>query len=164
MGKSEVLRELQSRGLEAHGVDEDGFGDWVNRKSGQAEELTPEINDIHEWFTNHAWVLNKGRISELAAKSDSLQKNIFLCGTADGFDDCKNLFAKVIALHMSDPDLLASRIQQRTDVDFGKDPAELERILQWQQTGEAHFRSLGATILNADRPPDEIVDELLTLI
>ena len=168
MGKSQVLKELQARGLEAHGVDEDMYGDWINRETGAAEELEfPEGNtdfDIHDWYKDHAWVLSRNRVAQLATKAVAKHQDIFLCGTADGFDECKEMFSKVFALHMDDAEGLSRRIQERTDVDFGKDPAELERILEWQRNGEAHFRSMGATVLNADRPTPKIVDDILSTI
>jgi len=167
MGKSEVLRELQTRGLKAYGVDEDSFGDWVNRNSGEIEVLEPKAGEgfnIHDWYKNHAWVLSKERIGQIANQANADNLNVFLCGTADGFDDCSNLFSKVVALHMDDPITLAARIQQREDIDFGKDPAELNRILEWQNNAEPHFRTMGAVILNASKPVQEIVDELLMIV
>jgi hypothetical protein len=59
-GKSAVLGELRARGCLARGVDEDGYADWVSRRTGAAEVIPqgdPEF-DIHAWYRAHDWVPN----------------------------------------------------------------------------------------------------------
>jgi thymidylate kinase len=45
-GKSSVLLQLKKRGYEAHGVDEEGYADWVDRMNGQCVRFphgNPEV-------------------------------------------------------------------------------------------------------------------------
>jgi len=67
-GKSAVLGELRVRGGLARGVDEDGYADWVSRRTGAAEVIPrgdPGF-DIHAWYRGHDWVLNARRVSVLS--------------------------------------------------------------------------------------------------
>jgi hypothetical protein len=59
-GKSAVLRELRARGMEAYGVDEHGYADWVRRDSGAIEECPAgEAGPVtRAWRRDHDWVLS----------------------------------------------------------------------------------------------------------
>jgi len=106
-GKSQVLKELQARGYEAHGTDEHGFANWVNKSSREIEML-PEDQpkfDIHEWFAEHDWVLSDNKIAQLMGKANVSDKPIFLCGLADGEDKVWHMFTKVFLLTVDEPTL-----------------------------------------------------------
>ena len=45
-GKSAVLRELQSRGNRAYGVDEDEYGQWLHWRSGEQERFPRQLQDL----------------------------------------------------------------------------------------------------------------------
>ena len=49
-GKSQVLKELQARDYEAHGTDEHGFANWVNKSSREIEML--QKTSLNLIFTN----------------------------------------------------------------------------------------------------------------
>ena len=136
-GKSAVLRELRARGHEAHGVDEHGFGTWVNR----------------------VWTLDAEKIRALRSRSDQTETAVFLCGTAEGDSFVWDAFNDVFAL-VVDPETIEQRIGQRPDR-FGKRPQELRRILEWQTTFEADYRRFGAVVIDATKPVEAVVDELL---
>ncbi len=75
-GKSAALRELSERGFEAHGVDEEGFADWIDRGSGRIAPF-PHHDlslDIHDWYRKHRWVLSEERITTLRNDADKDNK------------------------------------------------------------------------------------------
>src|SRR5262249_33132196 len=107
-GKSAVLSELQARGYDARGVDEDGYADWINRATGTLDDLPPNHPDLdfHAWSRAHEWILSAERIETLSRQAASLGHPAFLCGIADGEDRVWHLFDKVLALVADVPTLI----------------------------------------------------------
>ena len=58
---------------------------------------------------------------------------------------------------------LRHRLATRTTNLFGKDPVVLEQILTWNQDLEQRYRSYGATIIDATRPLEDVVEDVLAL-
>jgi thymidylate kinase len=161
-GKSAVLRELESRGIEAHGVDEHGFASWVNRKTGEVALFRESRDgvDFPQWRKAHKWVLNTERIRALSAQSDEPERSVFLCGVAEGDALVWDAFRAVFAL-IVDVETIKQRIRKRTDHSFGKGPGELERILDWHESFEGDYRRFGAVIIDATRPVEDVVDDIV---
>lgn len=161
-GKSAVIRELQARGYEAHGVDEMGYADWVDRQTGKIIPFPEDENsvDIHEWYKKHNWVLSDDRISKLKQQADANDTLIFLAGVADGEDTVWHYFGKVFVLNV-DEATIRQRIAKRTDNDFGKTPDEMAAILRWLDGYEERYRTYGAVIVDATKPLNEVVDEIV---
>lgn len=165
IGKSQVLKELRARGYEAYGTDEDGFARWIN-KSNHKIELLPENRpqfDIHKWFAEHDWVLDKIKVSKLMTRANTIHKPIFLCGLADGEDKVWYMFTKVFLLKL-DESVLRKRILERTDNDFGKAPSEIKSINEWLSKNEKRYQDMGAIPLDASQPVSEVVDDIITSI
>jgi hypothetical protein len=163
-GKSAVLRALQVRGHEAHGVDEHGFGIWINRETGEVATFpkSPANVEIHRWYDEHTWTLDEAEIRTLRSHSDEIGRPVFLCGTAEGDSVVWDAFNKVFAL-IVDAETIKKRIKQRPDR-FGKRSDELTRILEWQKSFEENYRRFGAVIVDATRPVEAVVDELLATV
>lgn len=160
-GKSAVLRELRVRGCLARGVDEDGYADWVSRRTGAAEVIPrgdPEF-DIHAWYQAHDWVLNARRISVLSRAGARCGRPVFLCGSALGEADVWHLFDQVVAL-VADVPTIGRRLAARAG-DYGKAPEELAMILGWHDGFEESYRRFGAVIVDARRPLREVTDEVV---
>ena len=165
MGKSTVLKELRQRNFEAYGVDEDSFGWWRDRETGQPGDIdrarkTKDF-DIQDWYKKYSWHLDAAKIRILA--DQAVGKTVFLCGTANDYDENKQYFDTAIAVHIDDPESLIDRISTRTDVYFGKDPEDLKRILEWQKTGGEYYARLGMRIVDSSRPVTKVVDEILQI-
>jgi hypothetical protein len=160
-GKSAVLGELQARGYQARGVDEDGYADWISRVTGTAGEFPHDDPglDFHAWCRAHDWVLSAERIGELSQQAARSGQPVFLCGGASGDETVWHLFGKVLALVIDVP-TLKRRIAARTN-EFGKAPDELAAILGWQAGYEAACRRRGAVIIDATQPLDVVVAEVL---
>ena len=163
-GKSAVLEELRSRGYEAYGVDEDHFGQWLNRRSGE-EEIFPHMHgerDVHRWYREHEWALDTEKIAQLSERSDRDNSLVFLCGVAAGDGKTWKSFSRVCAL-VVDEETIRKRIGARTD-DFGKAPEELTQILEWNAGYEARYRQFGATIIDATEPLTVVVDRIVSAL
>lgn len=160
-GKSAVLEELRSRGFAAYGVDEHGYGKWLNRRSGEQEELTQGMSepDVHIWIAEHEWVLDIEKIAELKGQSDLADTVVFLCGVAAGDAEAWRYFDLVCAL-VVDEATIRERVVRRTNF-FGKRPDQLAQILEWNAGNEAAYRRFGATIIDARRPLVAVVDDIL---
>lgn len=160
-GKSAVLNELQARGYHARGVDEDGYADWINRAIGTPGEFPTDDQDLdfHAWYQANEWVLSAERIAALSREAARLRTPVFLCGTASGDDTVWHLFEKVLAL-VADVATLKQRIATRTNK-FGKAPDELAAILRWHTGYETVYRGFGAVVIDAARPLNQVVDEIL---
>jgi dephospho-CoA kinase len=163
-GKSSVIRELSRRGFEAHGVDEEGYADWVSLETGKIKpyphDNPPVGDDLHKWFADHDWVLSLERIGELKAKADAENKLIFLAGVANGDKDVWHLFDKVISLSV-DEETIRKRVMEREDNEYGKHPDEMANILMWLEKHDEKYRDFGATIIDASQPLDVVVDEVV---
>ena len=159
-GKSAVLRELRARGYLAYGVDEDEYGKWVNLRSGEEEPFPYESDlDIHEWYTDHLWTLDIGKITSLRERSDNDDSLVFLCGVAAGDAEAWEYFDVVCALVVNEA-TIRERVEMRLD-DFGKSPEELSQILAWNIGFEAAYRGFGAVIIDAEQPLSAVVDGIL---
>lgn len=166
-GKSTVLRELSRRGFEAHGVDEEGYADWVSLETRKIKPYPhhdpPTGNDLHRWFADHDWVLSLERISELKAKADAGgNKVIFLCGAANGDKDVWHLFDKVILLSV-DGETIKKRVMEREDNEYGKHPDEMTNIMKWLEGYNDKYRELGAELVDARQPLVQVVDEVIKI-
>ena len=159
-GKSLVRSELLKRGYEAFGTDEDALAYFYHNETGEpiknyltSEERTPE------WRKNHSWKLLRSTVENLAQSAQD--RKVFLCGTvANDADELWDLFTKVFALTINE-DTLRNRIINRTSNDFGKSSHEMASILEWQRSAESDYKKLGATIIDATRSVNKVIDDIL---
>jgi guanylate kinase len=164
MGKTTLFNEVSSRGVEAYGVDEHNLADWINKSSGVAEEWPkpPRADfDPHQWYENHRYLLSERRIGELKEESDNADTTVYIFGTAEGLKNVRSLFSKVYALYTDNLDELKKRIVGRTDVPYGKTEEEFAQITNWVNVAPDRYQSIGAIVLNAKEPINELADQLL---
>jgi dephospho-CoA kinase len=109
----------------------------------------------------HDWIISRSRVEELADCASD--RTVFLCGSPSNDRDVWDLFSDVICLVVDD-ETLRRRMGQRTSNDFGKASDELEVILRWNATNETQYRHLGATIIDASKPLEDVVDEVLAVV
>jgi hypothetical protein len=86
----------------------------------------------------------------------------FLFGAVANEREVWDLFDGVACLVIDD-DTVRRRLATRTTNAFGKQPEELERILEWNRDHGAAYRRAGATIIDGARPVDQVVDAVLRL-
>jgi hypothetical protein len=161
-GKSAVLQELRRRGHEAFGVDEDGYGRWVDRRTGEIRTYPVEREslDPHEWYADHDWVLDVDKIARLKEQADRKESLMFLCGVAAGDGEVWRYFDVVCAL-VIDEATIRARIDLRDDSWYGKRPQELDQILAWNVGYADTYHGFGAVLVDATKPLPVVVDAVI---
>ena len=135
-GKSSVYEELIGRGYKAISTD-------------RAWKYRPRHSDSSMWDEQRA-------VSELESPEPDV---LFVCGSSGNRDRFLPYFTKVFNLRIDD-DTMRRRLQERTNNEFGKQPEELELMLKLNRSGE---KPAGAMDIDASRPLDHVVDEVLRL-
>lgn len=161
-GKSSVAKELVKRGYEAHDTEHNGISAWFNKETGekaaefgQVADRTKEWMDQHEWRMSMDWVKQKLK--------ESTDRQIFLCGGGANEPEVRELCDKVIWLK-TDEATIRSRVNNPRDHTYGTQPHELERILEGNERKEAEYQGYGAIIVDARRPFEKVVDEILAKV
>lgn len=159
VGKSTIRDELINRGYDAYDTDEGDIANWSNKQTGiKADGPDARQDRTKEWLEQHEWIMSKERILELAGETSN--RTVFLCGMASYQEDLRDLFSEVICLEL-DEENIKHRIVTRTTNNFGKSKDELEDILSWHKSFEEENRKKGALMIDAAKPVEEIVDEIL---
>lgn len=158
-GKSAICKALRQRGYDAHDTDLEGNCVWVNRHTGDVTPVGDEpAVKPDEWLDEQEWRVVRHKVEALARRSD--HGTVFLCGSTANENEVWDLFSRVIYLTI-DEQTLRRRLATRTSNNFGKTPKELEAILGWHKVGETDYRRLGAIIVDATLPLDEVVEKVL---
>ena len=85
---------------------------------------------------------------------------LYLCGSAANEGDVWTRFTSVVALTVDDQ-TLRERLAGRSGNNFGKAARELQLALTWNRTYAGDMTRAGALVLDATRPVEDVVDELL---
>jgi hypothetical protein len=112
--------------------------------------------------TDRAWKRDNSMWDEHKALGELERSDpelLFVCGSGRNRDRFLPYFTKVFNLHIDD-DTMRRRLQERTNNDFGKQPEELELMLKLNGSDE---KPAGAIDVDATRPLDHVVDEVLRL-
>jgi ribose 1,5-bisphosphokinase PhnN len=156
-GKSSICEVLKGRGHLAVDADWEGYSHWVHRVTGEVVVDSP-YPVPGGWLDQFAWRVDVERVRSLAATASS--GITFLCGSAENEADVLQYFDHVVCLVIDD-ETLRHRLATRTTNDFGKHPEELAAALKVNELAEDQYRKLGATVLDATRPLDVVVQEVL---
>ncbi|MGQ0430777.1 MAG: AAA family ATPase [Microthrixaceae bacterium] len=158
-GKSTVCDVLKSRGVAAVDTDWDGFNRWVDRASGDSIVDPPHPTPVG-WMITHSWQIRSSLVHAIA--DADVDDTTFLFGAVENESEVWDRFTHVGCLIVDD-DTLRHRLTTRTTNSFGKHPAELDQIVGWNRDVEAKYRALGASIIDATRPLDDVVADVLAL-
>ena len=145
-GKSSVYEELIRRGYKAISTDRA----W---KRHADPDIGPPAGPDH-----HGRSMWDGQ-KALSALENPEPEVLFVCGSSSNRDRFLPYFTRVFNLRIDD-DTMRRRLQERTNNDFGKQPEELELMLRLNRSAE---KPVGAIDVDATRPLDQVVDELLRL-
>ena len=145
-GKSSVYEEMIRRGYKAISTDRA----WKYRADPDTGLPGGAIH--HD---NSMWNRQKA-VSELESPEPEV---LFVCGSSRNRDRFLPYFTKIFNLRIDD-DTMRRRLQERTNNEFGKQPEELELMLRLNRSDE---KPAGAIDVDATRPLDQVVDELLRL-
>jgi len=139
-GKSTVLAELGRRGYEVVETDEPAWMEWSDADGG--------------------YVWREDRVAELLARGR--EGPLFVSGTVSNQGRFYPRFDAVVLL--SAPlEVLLGHIEHRTTNDFGKTPAELERIISDFAEFEHRLRATCTHELDATQPVEGLVAELIRI-
>jgi AAA domain len=136
-GKSSALAELGRRGHRVVDLDSAGWSEWF-----------PEDDE---------WRFREDRLARLLA--DAGPSPLFVCGTQSNQGRFYDRFDAIVLLSAPE-DVLLARIAGRTTNDFGKTPAERDRILADLRAVEPLLRATCTHEIDARRPLAEVVAEL----
>ena len=150
-GKTSIARSLVSKGVNA--IDLDEISHWENKKTGEVTGW--EAGSSDEWNEAHAWICDLTKLKEMMARTE----NAVVVGHTSNQEDYLPFFDKIFVLNCS-PEAVISRIQARTDNDFGKHPSDLAKILGWQKDFTAWMVEKGANVIDCERPLEEVVQEI----
>src|SRR3954454_8904291 len=154
-----MCEHLRGRGYEAYAIDEDGFAGWVDQVTGEEYPGYPSSHErTLEFSERFAWKVSRARVAQLAA--DAADRPIFLCGAVANELEVLDLFPTVITLDV-DVETLHRRLASRTNNDFGKSAHELAQIVAWHADDFAAYRRAGHIIVDAARPIDEVVRDVV---
>ena len=138
-GKSSLLHELAARGYRT--VDTD-YGDYFETIDGEA-----------------LW--QQERISALLASApDDVPGVLFVQGTTRNQVVFYPRFDHIVLLS-APAEILIERLTTRTGNPYGKDPAELEATLQYQQTVEPLLRAAATLEVVTTIPVEQVADLVL---
>jgi len=137
-GKTTALEELGRRGYRVVETDEPGWKEWRDGEEVWQEQKIADLLAVDDPRTLYVsgCVANQGRFY-------------------DRFD--------AVVLLSAPAAVLLGRIESRTSNDFGKHPAEREQILGDLAGVEPLLRKTATHELDATRPVEEIVGELIRI-
>jgi len=157
-GKSTVARELERRGY--HVIHGDRalayYGDPRTGEPLGEPPVDPEADELARWYGRWIWPVAK--VKSLLA--DHSHPMTFFCGGSRNSDRFVDLFDGVFLLEV-DLDTLHRRLAGRTGDDFGGTSTERALVVRVHATGDGLAKH--ATPIDATRPVDRVVDEILAL-
>ncbi len=147
-GKSSALAELGRRGYRVVDTDDPGWREY-------REDPEPS-DELHrgEWL----WVEEK--IAALLDSDDG--RSLFVQGCVRNQSKFYERFDAVVLLR-APADVLLDRIARRTTNDYGKTPLERAMVLSDLAEIEPLLRQGCTHELDASRPLDEVVDDLIAI-
>ncbi len=156
-GKSTVLKKLKEKGFCTIGTDETlNLCHWVNQKSGKAVKEETALTE--EFVSSHDWLCDIKFLQELIDRKK--EDIVFVLGITGNQEQYLDNFDKILCL-TARPEVFLERINNRIDNDFGKEKKVQKRLLGWYKEYEDKMSKRGATIINAEKPIDEVVEQIL---
>lgn len=160
-GKSAIAKELLRHGYEAYDTEHNGISAYYNKKTGErAAEFGQAPERTNEWLEQHEWLISIDWVKQMSKEAQD--KPIFLCGGGSNESKVRALCQKIIWLQ-TDEATIRERVHLPRDHDYGTKPHELERAIAMNELKEAEYTQLGADIVDARRPFEEVLDDVIAL-
>jgi dephospho-CoA kinase len=151
-GKSTVIAELAVRGYKAVDTDYDGWSEIVDLAPDGGESGVGEASD---------WLWREDRISDLLSTEDA--PVLFISGGASNQAKFYDRFDHIV-LFSAPVAIMRERLERRTNNPYGKDPAELARVLRLKETIEPRLRRIADLEIDTSVPVDQVVERLLEAV
>lgn len=149
-GKTSLARALVTHGVNA--VDLDSISHWENKETKEVVEWEPGSD---EFMDSHDWICDLVKLKEIISRTE----NAVALGHTSNQEQYLPFFEKIFVLSCS-PETITTRLNSRTDNDFGKHPADLARILNWQIGFQEWMVEKGASVIDCERPLEQVVQEI----
>lgn len=162
-GKSSVRERLIQLGYEAYDTDV-SINDWHDRQTGQVVTFMPEPETpakTTKWVREHDFLMSEPKIKQLAAAAKS--HDIFICGHASNDVDLMSYFQEVFCLVLDEAST-TQRVQSRANNSWGNDAEQLALLMKWHKQTQERYRQVGATMIDATLPVEEVVSQILEQI
>ncbi len=153
-GKTTICQELRARGLNAFDGDRvPNLSAWVNRTTGEKLGQAEPSDYSHERYN---WNWDDKTLQDLLANNG----DVFLCGNANNAPDFYHYFAHLFFLDVS-PAEQRRRMLVRTEHDYGKEMSVQNMVIEQQLSLIESSKDSGGIVIDANRPPGAIVDDIL---
>ncbi len=155
-GKSTILRKLKELDYAVIGIDEEpGLTNWIHKETG---ESAPRGSELTETFLRtHDWGCDTNKLSDLIEQTP---KPLFICGSADNVIEIMSL-ADVTLLLVCSPEIFTSRIDNRTDNDYGKGEDSKKALLGYYEKYNQTCIDAGAVEVDAEQTLEQVVENIL---
>jgi hypothetical protein len=144
-GKSSALAELGRRGYWVVDMDDPGWCEWV---------------EASDWDGRGEWIWREDRIAGLLDSDDG--RTLFVAGCASNQVKFYDRFQAMVLLS-APADVILDRIAQRTTNSYGKTPSERKLVLDDLAKVEPLLRADCTRELDASRPLDDVVADLVAI-
>jgi shikimate kinase len=152
VAKSTVTEQLAKRGYKAVDADSDAFSEWVE-VSGDLEQAAGSPVE-----SDRDWVWREDRIQELLSTDDT--DMLFVSGCAANMGTFLPQFDHIFLL-TAPVDVIAQRLQTRTNNPYGKHSDELARVLSLKESVEPLLRRVAGHEVDTNTNLDTVVEEIL---
>lgn len=164
-GKSAVTYEIAARGFSIYDTDDPkhtGIAGWHNLETGEYVAGFNELEVTENLTDTHIWRLSNDALDKFQSRSES--ELIYLCGRLRDPQSVLTASQHIVFLTVSGETII-ERLTQRSkmpeEVEWGREPWQIERSVIINQQIEKEYRSLGAIMIDADRPLVEVVDDII---
>lgn len=161
-GKSTIAKELSSRGFISIDIEHSGHAAYYNKQTGaKVAEFGHAPERTQEWLNAHQWLIDIEWVKSLQPVAKG--KTIFLCGGGSNEKEVSQLCDVIFWLSI-DEDTVRRRVQNTRDHDYGTKPHELKRIIENIHIKQQEFVALGAELIDATKPINEVIEAILVSI
>jgi len=164
-GKTAVTNEISARGFTIYDTDDPnrtGMAGWHDLATDEYVAGFNELEVTEDLLTTHIWRLTNSALDEFKARS--MTELVFLCGRLRDAQSVLRVSQHVVFLTVSSQtieDRLAKRANIPGEVEWGREPWQVERSIAVNRQIEEEYRKLGAIMIDANQPLVEVVDRII---
>lgn len=164
-GKTAVSNEVAARGYTIYDTDDPdhtGIAGWHNLQTGEYVAGFNELEVTEDLLNTHIWRLTSAALEDFRSRSET--ELIYLCGRLRDAKPVISASKQVVFLAVSAATIrtrLAKRSATPGEVEWGREPWQVEKSIAVNEALEAEYRALGAVMIDADRPLEQVVDDVL---
>jgi 23S rRNA (cytidine1920-2'-O)/16S rRNA (cytidine1409-2'-O)-methyltransferase len=159
-GKSTVGVILASKGyFYADSDTTEGLALWVNSKTKKQVPKNPKANAA--WYEEHSWNMIPENLKNYLEEMEKIHENVIVAGMTSNITDVFHLFDKVLTLkvdHGTARKRMIARSGSKADLE------SIETVFGWAESYEKGALDKGATVIDANQKPSNVVLEVLKQI